>query len=79
MSDETTDKTSWLVSFLEGFGVPSNWAKVIAGAIIGAVSAYIALTSSGCSLTYTTTDADGSSTSLSTTIEQPSVKVSDLK
>ncbi|MCD8069831.1 MAG: hypothetical protein LUE08_00375 [Akkermansiaceae bacterium] len=78
MSDET-DKASWLVSFLEGFGVPSNWAKVIAGAIIGAVSAYIALTSSGCSLTYTTTDADGSSTSLSTTIEQPSVKVSDLK
>ncbi|MEG0025177.1 MAG: hypothetical protein RR250_02850 [Akkermansia sp.] len=33
---------------LTGCGVPANWAKVIAGAVIGGVIAYMALTSTGC-------------------------------
>lgn len=35
----TEEKASWLADFLTGFGVPANWAKVIAGAVIGALIA----------------------------------------
>lgn len=29
--------------------IPANWAKILAGAIIGALTAWLSLTSSGCS------------------------------
>ena len=32
------EKADWLSGFIAGFGVPANWAKVIAGAIIGALA-----------------------------------------
>ena len=33
------DKTSWLTSLLTGWGIKESWAKIIAGAIIGALCA----------------------------------------
>ena len=37
-----------LAGWLAGLGVPGNWAKVIAGAVIGALAAVGVLTMSGC-------------------------------
>lgn len=47
------EKASWLASLLKGWGIRESWAKIIAGAIIGALIAAGALTSTGCSTTYT--------------------------
>lgn len=33
------DKVSWLAGLLTGWGVRESWAKIIAGAIMGAVAA----------------------------------------
>ncbi len=47
---ETTKKAESFVSgLLTGWGVPANWARVIAGAIIGAI---IALTTPSCTVSY---------------------------
>lgn len=43
------EKYSWLTSLLTGWGVKESWAKVLAGAIIGALCACGVLTVSGCS------------------------------
>lgn len=48
MSDSTENKTSWLAGLLTGWGIKESWAKIIAGAIIGALCAAGALSSSGC-------------------------------
>lgn len=44
----TEEKSNWLTNFITGFGVPANWAKVIAGAIIGALAAAGVLTLDSC-------------------------------
>ena len=44
------NKVSWLAGLLTGWGVKECWAKVIAGAIIGALAAAGVLTSTGCQL-----------------------------
>lgn len=44
----TEEKKSWIAETLAGFGVPANWAKVIAGAIIGALAAAGLLTLDSC-------------------------------
>lgn len=33
------DKVSWLAGLLSGWGIRESWAKIIAGALIGAASA----------------------------------------
>ena len=45
---DNDNKTSWLAGLLTGWGVPANWARVIAGAIIGALAAAGILTQQGC-------------------------------
>lgn len=49
-------KASWLAGLLTGWGIKESWAKIIAGAIIGAAAAAGLLT--GCTATYAQT-ADG--------------------
>lgn len=49
----------WLVGILTGMGVPGSIARIIAGAIIGAVAAWYVATASGCTVNYTQ-GADGS-------------------
>ena len=52
----TNKKTySWLAGLLTGWGVKESWAKVLAGAVIGALVAAGVLT--GCTATYTQTAA----------------------
>lgn len=56
MDNETSkaEKAAGFISgLLTGWGVPANWARVITGAIIGAVAAYVTLTQAGCTATYT--------------------------
>lgn len=65
------EKVSWITGLLTGWGIKESWAKVIAGAVIGALVAAGILTVTGCanwadvslssdqgSMTYTR-DADG--------------------
>lgn len=47
------EKYSWLTSLLTGWGIKESWAKVLAGAIIGALCAAGVLTVSGCTACYT--------------------------
>lgn len=51
------EKASWLASLLTGWGVKESWAKIIAGAVIGALLAAGVLTSTGCTTAYTQTAA----------------------
>ena len=38
--DNKQEKFNWLKSLLTGWGIKETWAKLIAGAIIGAIAAY---------------------------------------
>lgn len=59
-SNEKQEKAAnWITSLFSGWGVPGGIARVIAGAIIGALSALAALSQSGCTASYTQ-NADGS-------------------
>lgn len=53
------EKASWLAGLLSGWGIKESWAKVIAGAIIGALCAAGILTAGGCTASYRQA-ADGS-------------------
>ncbi len=53
------EKASWLAGLLSGWGIKESWAKIIAGAIIGALCAAGVLTTGGCTASYTQA-ADGS-------------------
>lgn len=55
MSNKT--KYTWLTSLLTGWGVKECWAKVIAGAIIGALCAAGVLALDGCAVRYSQTAA----------------------
>lgn len=48
MNKDTKDKHSWLTGILTGWGIKESWAKIIAGAIIGAAIAAGAITTTGC-------------------------------
>ncbi len=57
MSNNNDTKQSWLAGLLTGWGIKESWAKIIAGAVIGALAAAGVLTtqtscSAGMSLTY---------------------------
>ena len=43
----------WLVTVLTGWGIPGSLARVLAGAIVGALAAWYVVTSTGCSVSYT--------------------------
>lgn len=53
----TNDKTTWLAALLGGWGIRECWAKVIAGAVIGALCAAGFLSSCSTNLSQ---QADGS-------------------
>ena len=55
----TNDKTSWLTGLLTGWGIKESWAKIIAGAIVGALTAAGAMTLSGCGATVTVSSDQG--------------------
>lgn len=49
------EKYSWLAGVLTGWGIKESWAKMLAGAVIGALAAAGLLSS--CTATYTQTAA----------------------
>lgn len=52
-------KTKWLTSLLTGWGIKESWAKIIAGAIIGALVAGGVFTLTGCGTTVTVSSEQG--------------------
>lgn len=42
------DKYNWLTSLLTGWGIKESWAKLIAGAVIGALAAVGVLSVTSC-------------------------------
>ena len=44
---------NWLVKVLTGWGVPGTLARVLAGAIVGAVAGWYLATATGCTVSYT--------------------------
>ncbi len=53
MMNEHQKNTSWLAGILTGWGLKESWAKLIAGALIGALGAIGILTQTGCGHTVT--------------------------
>lgn len=53
MTNKTKNAHTWLTGLLTGWGVKESWAKILAGAIIGAAIAAGVLTLPGCSVEYT--------------------------
>ncbi len=57
MNTENTEKAKKAAGFLSGlltgWGVPANWARVIGGAVIGALAAVAAVYGTGCTAAYT--------------------------
>lgn len=46
------EKYTWLTGLFAGWGVKECWAKVIAGAVIGALCAAGVLALDGCTVSY---------------------------
>ena len=42
----------WVTGLLTGWGIPGTIARILAGAIIGAVATVFALTGTGCTASY---------------------------
>ena len=53
MTDKTKNAHTWLTGLLTGWGIRESWAKILAGAIIGAAIAAGVFTLPGCSVEYT--------------------------
>lgn len=50
--DKTTKAAGFFTSLFAGWGVPGGIARILAGAVIGALAALAALTQSGCTADY---------------------------
>lgn len=57
-TEEKARKAAGFVSgLLTGWGVPANWARVIAGAAVGALCACLAVAAAGCTSAFAQTRA----------------------
>ena len=50
--NKTTKAAGFFTSLFAGWGVPGGIARILAGAVIGALAALAALTQSGCTADY---------------------------
>lgn len=50
---QTKNAHTWLTGMLTGWGLRESWAKLVAGAVVGALVAAGVLQLSGCSVDYT--------------------------
>lgn len=46
--DKASAGASFIAGLLTGWGIPANWARLLAGAIIGAIFALISISQSSC-------------------------------
>ena len=51
--EKAEQAAGWLVKVLTGWGVPGTLARIIAGAIVGAVAGWYLATATGCTVSYT--------------------------
>lgn len=52
-NNEKAEKVAgWLTGLLTGWGIPGTLARIVAGAIIGALATAAALSGSGCTASY---------------------------
>lgn len=60
--DKASAGASFLAGLFTGWGIPANWARAFAGAIVGAIFALCAISQNSCSSAVDfTQSADGSS------------------
>lgn len=52
-NEKAKNAHSWLSGLLSGWGLRESWAKIAAGAVIGALVAAGVLQLTGCSVDYT--------------------------
>lgn len=50
--EKAKEAAGFVAGLFTGWGVPANWARVIAGAIVGAVAAIVATLGTGCTAVY---------------------------
>ncbi len=57
MEEEKHEKeekaAGWLITVLTGWGVPGTLARIIAGAVVGAIAGYYVAATTGCTVSYT--------------------------
>lgn len=66
--NKTTKAAGFFTSLFAGWGVPGGIARILAGAVIGALAALAALTQSGCTAALT---SGASGVHFSASIAQP--------
>ncbi|MGN0836204.1 MAG: hypothetical protein ACI4OS_02080 [Akkermansia sp.] len=60
-NNERAEKAAgWITGLLTGWGIPGTIARIVAGAIIGALATAAALGSSGCTASFKQQTAAGS-------------------
>lgn len=57
-NEKAKKAAGWVTGLLTGWGIPGTIARIIAGAIVGAIATAAALTGTGCNASYKQT-ADG--------------------
>ncbi len=50
--ERAKEAAGFVTGLFTGWGVPANWARVIAGAIVGAMAAIVAMLGTGCTAVY---------------------------
>lgn len=56
-NEKAKKAAGWMTGLLTGWGIPGTIARIIAGAIVGAIATAAALTGTGCTASYKQTAA----------------------
>lgn len=51
-TEKASKAAGWVTGLLTGWGVPGSIARILAGAVIGAIAAIVATTASGCTADF---------------------------
>lgn len=76
-NEKAKKAAGWVTGLLTGWGIPGTIARIIAGAIIGAVATALALTGTGCTASYKQTAEGAVEYSHALTLPLPVESASD--
>lgn len=76
-NEKAKKAAGWVTGLLTGWGIPGTIARIIAGAIVGAIATAAALTGTGCTASYKQTAAGDVDYSHSLTLPLPVETSSD--
>jgi len=51
-NEKAKKAAGWVTGLLTGWGIPGTIARILAGAIVGAIATAVALTGTGCTASY---------------------------